>query len=530
MRKPPNTKWLDVVPSGSVKGMDQRQHTQSGSQMPQHHRIAPAKCPPGYFWGEDGQNVPEKIHDGYREARGLIQDGSLGVLESLSEAAMLRITEAFDCLKSPDGTSKGSLVKLRLSDDLEQWRREQHALGRILPSKGHGLGSVSKEALALLGAQTWPEPLVQNNTLFISGMANMLIGASDAEALYTNYCLDVAFFYEHGYHQVFPGFEDLVQAQLHTAGGSERKAAVNIGMRYIRAKVALEEAHKEQVSDMTAKLDRRSAQIVFFLESSILGMGREAIMRGFDRAAVMSDLIFSSPGTDVIDVGSDLYNCELWNSFLNTADITSTGVVAEEALRKVYDAYAHTGARMLCERWSEPAARLSAMLYPWHMVNDRHRFLRRALLGFPKARKGAAQPREADFDEAFDMELRTTGFSRSLKEACSGGEPCDRVEGFLGAHDRGEGVLAELWWSLVTGPVRYVARGVVGPAEEEDLAERLRLSMARSYSHGLVDEMTWLIAHASHHAWQVNRLFEAAMFGSLLDDGGLRGKLDRKEY
>lgn len=410
---------------------------------------------------------------------------------------MLRITEAFDCLKSPDGTSKGSLVKLRLSDHLEQWRREQHALGRILPSKGHGLGSVSKEALALLGAQTWPEPLVQNNTLFLSGMANMLIGASDAEVLYTNYCLDVVFFYEHSYHKVFPGFEDLVKVQPHTAGGAERKAAVDIGMRYIRAKVALEEVHKREVSDMAARLDRRSAQIVFFLESSLLGLACEGMMRGFDRAAVMSDMIFSSPGTDVVDVGFDLYNSELWNSFLNTADITSTGVVAEEALRKVYDAYAHTGARMLCERWSEPAARMAALLYPWHMVNDRHRFLRRALLGFPKVRKGAADPREADLDEAFDSELHTTGFSRPLKEACSGGEPCDQVEAFLGAHDQEDGVLAELWWSLVTGPVRYVVQGVVGPAEEEDLAERLRLSMARSYSRGLVDEMTWLIAHAS---------------------------------
>jgi len=54
--------------------------------------------------------------------------------------------------------------------------------------------------------------------------------------------------------------------------------------------------------------------------------------------------------------------------------------------------------------------------------------------------------------------------------------------------------------------------------------------MAKAYSQGLIYEMTWLLAHASHHAWQVNRLFEAAMFGSLLDDGSLRGKLDRKEF
>lgn len=258
-------------------------------------------------------------------------------------------------------------------------------------------------------------------------------------------------------------------------------------------------------------------------------MASEAMVRGFDSAAVMSDMIFSSPGTDVVDVGSDLNNSEILNAFLNTADITSTGLVTEEALRNIYDAYAHTGARMLCERWSEPLARMCATLYTWHIQNDRHQFFRRALLGYPKARKIATEPREADFDEAFDSELRTTGFSRPLKGACNGGDSCDQVEALLGAHGQSDGVLPELWWCLVTGPMQYVSRGVIDLRVEDDLAERLRLGMARTYSLGLVDEMTWLLAHASHHAWQVNRLFESAMFGSLLDDGGLRGKLDRTD-
>lgn len=51
--------------------------------------------------------------------------------------------------------------------------------------------------------------------------------------------------------------------------------------------------------------------------------------------------------------------------------------------------------------------------------------------------------------------------------------------------------------------------------------------MCQAYSQGLADEVAWLLAHASQHAWQVDYLFEAAMFGSLLDDEGLRGKLDR---
>lgn len=258
-------------------------------------------------------------------------------------------------------------------------------------------------------------------------------------------------------------------------------------------------------------------------------MASEAMVRGFDRGAVMSDMIFSAPGTDVIDVGPDLNNSELLNSFLNTADMTSTGIITEEALRRVYDAYAHMGARLLNERWSEPGARMCSTLYTWHIQNDRHRFLRRALYGYPKARKTAADAREADFDEALDPELRTTGLSRPLQGACDGGDPCEQVERLVCAKGESDDVLAELWWCLATGPMQYVSGGVVDSASEEDLSERLRLAMARAYSLGLVDEMTWLLAHAGHHAWQVNRLFEAAMFGSLLDDGGLRGKLDRKE-
>ncbi|KAL9061200.1 MAG: hypothetical protein Q9206_000683 [Seirophora lacunosa] len=64
---------------------------------------------------------------------------------------------------------------------------------------------------------------------------------------------------------------------------------------------------------------------------------------------------------------------------------------------------------------------------------------------------------------------------------------------------------------------------------EHNLAERSRLRIAELYSKGLVLEMVWLIAHANHHAWQVNDLFEAAMFGSILDGGTLAGKLDRQE-
>ncbi|KAJ5963427.1 uncharacterized protein N7479_003303 [Penicillium vulpinum] len=314
-----------------------------------------------------------------------------------------------------------------------------------------------------------------------------------------------------------------------TPGGAERRAAVEIGMKYIKRKIALEKAHKSGLANKVAKLNRHEAQVVYLFESSLMGLNKEAIVRGFDPAAVMSDMVFSNPGTDVVDVGSDLNNSELVNSFLNTADITSTGIVTEEALLRVYDSYACTGSRMLCERWMEPGARMCAVLFTWHIQNNRHRFLRRALLGYPKVRKTVMEPREADFDEAFDPEMHTTGFSRPLQGACNGGDPCDQVEGFLRTHDESNGLLAELWFCFSGNLMDYVSKGVADEGIEDELSERLQLAMVRAYTLGFAYEMAWLIAHASYHAWQVNRLFEAAMFGSLLDDGALSGKLDRQD-
>ncbi|KGO53231.1 hypothetical protein PEX2_058750 [Penicillium expansum] len=525
--------------------MDAKQDEQNQCQLSLPlGRIEPAvrrstnRSPP-YFWGEVKHEVAQEpsfpIHRGYAEARIIIENGRLELLEDLSNIAIQYITRVFECLDSSKEGSQKGFVEMHLSEDLQKWRREQHDSGRILPSKGYGLTPALEKVIRLFGAEKWPKPLTTTNALFGCGMINMLIGAYDAETLFSNYCTDMAFYYEHGYEKVFPEFEDAIKSAvsdyraLHTPAGAERRAAVEISMEYIRAKIALEEAHKSKLVNKVAKLNRREAQIIFSFESSLMGLAKEAMVRGFDPAAAMSDMVFGNPGTDVLDVGSDLNNSELLNSFLNTADMTSTGIVTEEALRRVYDAYAHTGCRMLCERWMEPAARMCSGLFTWHILNDRHRFLRRALLGYSKARKTAAEPREADFDEAFDSELRTTGFSRPLQGACNGGDPCDQVDGHLCAHEESDGVLAELWLCLSTEPMQYVSKGVVDPELEDYLSERLQLAMARAYSLGFVDEMTWLIAHAGHHAWQVNRLFEAAMYGSILDDGGLRGKLDRQD-
>ncbi|KAF5003199.1 hypothetical protein FDECE_10267 [Fusarium decemcellulare] len=519
----------------------------------------PAGIPP-YFWGKGLRNRVKRLlgrklkldpfpsHAGYSEAKTLIGDGAVKDLEKLSFRAREIVSQVFGDVEGvsedseteslPSSPESGpSLVQLRLSDELESWKQSQHAAGNILPPKGAGLSPTSDEILAIFGAENWPEALKTNNALFGCGIASLLMGAADAPTMFSNYVTDMAFYYEHGYNYVFPSLEPLLQKgladphALRTPGGRDRRDAVGVGKRYIQGKIALEKEHKANLKNRSARLSRRSAQIVSLSESSLLGMAAEAIARGFDPGAVMSDLVFSSPGTDVVDVGCDLVNSEVMNSFLNVTDITDTGIVSEEVLRKVYDAYAVTSARMLTQRWHEPVARMCAALYTWHIQNDRHMFFRRALLGWHKARKTPAQPQsEADFDEVFDKDYRTTGFSRPLdpKYTCNGHDECDHVRQFLQSHQE-EPLLKELWYYLVIGPLKYVRGGQVDEQREYELAEGSRLRMAKLFSKGLVLEMVWLIAHSDHHAWQINYLFEAAMFGSILDGGKLAGKLDRQD-
>lgn len=530
----------------------------------------PIKTPP-YFWGEGpvarlarrlgwkrklGKCGGFPVHAGYSEARALVGNGAVADLERLTREAEDLVEEMFASIGGGIGgggvahkderfgeepaaaAARPRVVQLRLSPELALWKSTQHAMGNVLPPKGAGLSQVSPRVLAVLGAGDWPEAMTTTNALFGCGIASLLIGAADVRTLFSNYVTDMAFYYEHGYNHVFPSFHRLLHdglADAHarrTLGGRERREAVAAGTRYIQAKIELEAAHRTRLKDGAAQMNRRVAQVISLSESSLLGLAAEATARGFDAAAVMSDLVFSSPGTDVVDVGCDLVNSEVMNSFLNVADIAASGVVSEPALRAIYDAYAATGARIFTQRWHEPVARMCAALYTWHIQNDRHMFLRRALLGWPKARKSPARPqREADFDEVFDADFRTTGFSRPLdpEYACDGGDTCNHVRRFLGRCSRGADLLGALWSSVVTGPLEYVRRGEVDEQREQHLAESSRLQMAQLFSKGIVVEMVWLIAHASHHAWQVNYLFEAAMFGSILDGGALIGKLDRAE-
>ncbi|KAJ7218570.1 hypothetical protein GGX14DRAFT_516803 [Mycena pura] len=496
---------------------------------------------------------------GPAEARELIGDGSLAALEQIVDEATDIVSDIFKSVLEQDGSapSTTAVVALRLSPTLEAWRAAQLAAGRVLPAKGNGLQRVSDGVLARLGAGAWPAPLLTGGALFGSGWANMLTGAHDARTLFSNYVVDIGFYLEHGYARAFPSFESLLRDAgmrhphaLGTHGGRERRAAAVVGMHYIRAKCALEaravadqQRHQQQqqqqcggVCGSTARFaSRRAMQVVCAAECNMLGILAEAVARGFDPAAVLADMVFSSPGTDVVDVGSDLHNSELFNAFLNAGDITNPGVVDEAALGRVYDAFAHVGARSVGgHRWAELTAAVTAQLYVWHMLDGRHMFLRRCVLGHAKMRAegrrrraGEAGQREADFDEAFDERFCTTGVSRPLATACDGAEPaCDRLEHFL-ALSPDRTYLGALWTLLVTEPLAYVRGETADSAREEDLYERLACALAETYARGLVRELAWLTAHAAHHAWQVNYLNEAAMWGSFLDDGGLKGRLDR---
>jgi hypothetical protein len=517
---------------------------------PNHHQI------PKYFWGEgeDDTVKPQPLSCGYVEARRFAGDGSDERLERIFTKGLDIVKALFDTLgdmpQQASGTSDTSMfttktkpfgiVPIRLSSELQSWKLHEHSQGRILPGKGNGLRRVSQKVIEVLGAEHWPAPMLTSNVLFGANWANMLIGAHDARTLYSNCCCDMGFYYEHGFHKVFPEFEESISSAgrdpeaLKSPHGARRRKFVQLGLQYIRGKDDTEAENVTRLPFKTARFDRHAANILFFCEASLAGMAVEAIGRGYDIATCYHDMLLSNPGTDVIDVGSDICNSEIMNSILNTADITDMGVVTEEALRRVYDAYAATGARCLTERWMEPLAAMNSMLYVWVILNDRHHFLRRIVLGYKMVRgtRQCGGQREADFDEAFDDSFHTTGFSRPLQTACDGKEPfCNKLTEVLdkiaSKDDHIRGQLVNLWSSLVIAPMTYARNGIVDPVFEEELVQSLATNLAKCYHDGLILELRYILAHASHHAWQVNYLMEAAMFGSLLDDQSLSGTLDR---
>ncbi|KAF7529910.1 hypothetical protein G7054_g9726 [Neopestalotiopsis clavispora] len=521
---------------------------------------------PAHFWGNESDQETSKhpIWPGYAEARSLIGQATekdLAYMQHEGLEILKRILATLDTnhdsgveVDTSDGEKEQvpasassslyrglGLVDLRLSEELLAWKRDEHSRGRILPGKGKGLRRVSEEFIKLLGLENWPAPMLTSNVMLGTNWANMLIGAYNEETLYSNCCNDMGFYYEHGYDKVFPEFEEAIRRSVKdpdsclTPSGALRRNSVENGLQYIRGKARLEKSHATKLGHKMAKLNRRAAHLVCFCEASLAGMAAEAIGRGYDPAAVFDDAVAGSPGTDVVDVGSDLHNCEVMNSFLNTADFTDTGVVTEDALRRVYDAYAAFMARLFTERWMEPTINMTSLLYTWEILNDRHHYLRRIVLGYAKVRRPEERigQREADFEEVFDEDYHTTGFSRPLANACDGHDTCSAVKDLInkaaGENIHTRQLLSELWFNLVEEPLCYAREGIVDSAQEERIIQALSLSMAKCYHFGLVLEQQWLIAHASQHAWQVSYLMEAAMFGSLLDDASLVGKLDRAD-
>lgn len=506
------------------------------------------KQTPPYFWGEEWNQErrfkQHAKHCGYEEARILIGRGTQRNIERNISKGLKAVTMAYKVLDenseveskhdwSDSDTSYNqrleslNIVELCFSDDLVAWKREHHGLGRI-PSNGrHGRRSASNEVIELLGAEDWPAPLLRTDMLFGAGLMNMLIGAYDARVLYSNYCVDTDSFNEPASERsspelgrpssIFATFPKSQKVPL----GVERRKAVESGLEYVHGKADLETRYSSRLADKTAKMDRETAHVLYFCEANRAGMAAEAMGRCFDAAAIYDDMVFSSAATDIINIRSDMGNSEIINCCLNTADITNTGVVTEDALRRVYDAYAVLGARCLTERWAEPGGGMNGMLYVWHILNDRSCFLRKAVLGWTKIRREDTKrgQREADFDEVFDVDYHTTGYSRDLKVACNGAEVCDGVERLLEtAGTRNKELLRKLWMCLAGRPLNYAKGGVVDADQEEGIVQSLATALAQVYHDGLVLEEQWLIAHAHHHAWQINYLMEAAMFGGLLDD------------
>ncbi|KAE8152042.1 hypothetical protein BDV25DRAFT_138306 [Aspergillus avenaceus] len=489
-----------------------------------------------YFWDlrESSITDTQNIEDGNVAVRTIFPNDCLETWQAVINAAIQTLDKVYGQVEhGVSGSEQKHVADVALSSDLQTWREEQHRAGRKLRSKGDGLTRISNTVSGILNVGDWSPCLLSSAAFYGCFHLNMLIGAHDPETMYSNYCVDMGFFIDHGYHRIFPEFETILAAEIanphspSTLGGSERRRIAELGLVYFRHKTQLEEKHMKHLTNKTARVSLDELLTVMLCETGIIGMAAEAMARGFDSTTVAFQFIMSNPAEDLVDVGCDIINSELFNSLLNTADITDSGIITEETLRNVYNAYAHCMSPVYTVHWKQTGSRVCSTLLSWHIQNDRHHFLRRALLGYSKVQKGKADQREADVDEAFDEHMRTTGYSKPLRNACDGKGLCNQVQELL-HRTHGEPMLKSIWFYFAEGPLEYVAHGIVDECQEDDLVEGSCVAMARAASHGLIEDMAWLLCHANVHALQVNRLNEAAMFGSLLDDGGLMGKMDRK--
>lgn len=153
-------------------------HATNDVEAPRH-LFPPTKETRKYFWGEEydkNDKSRHPVYTGYVEAGGIVGDGSIATLEGIADQGIDILSTIFENLSHPS-SSTASVVSLRLSDDLLNWREDQWAQGRILPTKGNGIKRASEEVITLLGLKDWPEPLLTNGAVFGSVFANLLIGS-----------------------------------------------------------------------------------------------------------------------------------------------------------------------------------------------------------------------------------------------------------------------------------------------------------------------------------------------------------------
>ncbi|KAK2611939.1 hypothetical protein QQS21_002045 [Conoideocrella luteorostrata] len=106
----------------------------------------------------------------------------------------------------------------------------------------------------------------------------------------------------------------------------------------------------------------------------------------------------------------------------------------------------------------------------------------------------------------------------------------ERLEKWRKIHGEAEAdVLWRLWWHLSISSQQYVEEQVVSDEREQEMIEQTRRKLAKAFSLGLIDELAWVMSHAHDHAWHISFFYEAIMFGSLLDDGGLKARLYRSD-
>lgn len=142
-----------------------------------------------YYWGEAyKKGAVQAIQPGYVECRSLIGDGSLAVVERLTETALQVVKDTFCEVRDDEKDDDAeAIAHLTLSSELQAWKESEFAKGNMVPAKGTGLKPVPEVVLNYFGAKEWNSALLTASAFFGCGITNMLIGGYDARTIYSNY-------------------------------------------------------------------------------------------------------------------------------------------------------------------------------------------------------------------------------------------------------------------------------------------------------------------------------------------------------